>query len=280
MVERIEIRGAGVTLAGDVHGPRDGQPVIFLHGGGQTRSSWGAALEVAGSRGYRAYSFDLRGHGESGWSPDGDYHIDRYADDLRCVIKALDQAPVLIGASLGGMIALPVAAAPPPEIRALVLVDVTLQTEVKGAQEITSFMRGSPNGFASVDEAADAVAAYLPNRKRPKDTSGLMKNLRLRNGRYHWHWDPAFLDRKFDTPMFDLTVLEECARALTVPTLLIRGARSRVLDEEAVAHFFSLAPATDFAEVPGADHMAVGDANDSFNAVVFDYLERLKPATA
>ena len=58
-------------------------------------------------------------------------------------------------------------------------------------------MRGKPEGFASVEEAADAVSQYLPDRPRPKDVSGLRRNLRPGpDGRLHWHWDPKFLDSR------------------------------------------------------------------------------------
>src|SRR3546814_16423457 len=87
-------------------------------------------------------------------------------------------------------------------------------------------MRADPEGFASVDEAADAVAAYMPHRPRPKDTSGLLKNLRLReDGRYRWHWDPRFVGREISSAeiLSNGARLEAAARALTMPALLVRG---------------------------------------------------------
>ena len=57
-----------VVIAADRRGdPRD-PPVFFLHGGGQTRHSWGAAAEVVAERGWCTYTLDSRGHGESDWS--------------------------------------------------------------------------------------------------------------------------------------------------------------------------------------------------------------------
>jgi hypothetical protein len=50
-------------------------------------------------------------------------------------------------------------------------------------------------GFATLEEAAAAIAAYLPHRKQPRSLEGLAKNLRQdSDGRYRWHWDPAFID--------------------------------------------------------------------------------------
>ena len=74
----------GISLRADRHGPADGAPVLLLHGSGQTRWSWeGTARSIGGQHGSRlaAYAVDLRGHGESGWCPDGNYRIDAFADD-------------------------------------------------------------------------------------------------------------------------------------------------------------------------------------------------------
>lgn len=272
--ETIRFAGGGVTIVGDAMGPMDGVPIVFLHGGGQTRQSWGRAMNEAAQRGYRALTLDLRGHGESGWSADGDYAIEAFADDIRAVIAALGRAPVIVGASMGGLIGLLIAGSEPPEAAGLILVDVAARIEIEGTKEIGAFMNSAPNGFASLDEAADAVSAYLPHRPRPKDTSGLMRNLRLYDdGRYRWHWDPAFIQSKpgaeRDSHMFD-----RAAQRLKVPTLLIRGSLSRVVSLAGVASFREMAPHAEFVDVAGADHMVAGDANDAFNAAVADFLDR------
>jgi pimeloyl-ACP methyl ester carboxylesterase len=207
--------------------------------------------------------------------------MSQFADDVRAVVATLASPPVLVGASLGGLTALLVAAAPPPAIAGLVLVDVAVRLESEGTAEIGAFMTSAPDGFASLDEAADAVSAYLPHRPRPKDTSGLMKNLRLReNGRYHWHWDPAFVRRPAEAPRPDPALFEDAARRIAVPTLLVRGGRSRVLSEAGAREFLEIVPTAEFVDVAGADHMVAGDANDGFNAAVFDFLVRTIPADA
>lgn len=277
--ERITIQGAGVSLVADALGPIDGSPVLFLHGGGQTRQSWRRALRETAARGHRAVSVDMRGHGESGWASDGRYAMEDFADDVRRIVAPMRRPPVLVGASMGGLAALLVAAAPPPPVTGLVLVDVGTRLEPEGTREVAAFMTSAPDGFASLDEAADAVAAYLPHRPRPSDTSGLMRNLRLReDGRYRWHWDPAFTRLRDDALRRDGHPFEDAARALRVPTLLIRGGNSRVLSIEGAQEFLTLAPHADFVDVAGADHMVAGDANDSFNDAVFGFLDRHAPA--
>jgi non-heme chloroperoxidase len=270
--------GVDVRLVADVAGPADGAPVMFLHGGGQTRASWKRAVTVVAARGYRAISLDLRGHGDSGWAPDGDYRLERMAEDLEAVAKVLSGPAVYVGASMGGLTALLAIGECGLPASGLVLVDVAPQLEPAGSEKIGAFMRGNPNGFASLDEAADAVAAYLPHRPRPKDTSGLMKNLRVRDGRLHWHWDPQFIEGRAFGRSIESPRLEEAASRLKIPTLLIRGGLSQVVSPEGARAFLALAPHAEFVDVSGADHMVAGDDNDAFNTAVVDFISRHVPS--
>ncbi|MBB5686787.1 alpha/beta fold hydrolase [Sphingobium boeckii] len=277
VIERLTFRASGVDLVADAAGPADGAPVLFLHGSGQTRQSWTKALAEAARRGYRGISVDMRGHGDSGWSPDGHYDLLTFADDLRALASAIGTPPIVVGASLGGLAGMLVAASDPDALRALVLVDITARVEVQGTREVIDFMSGGTAGFASLDEAADAVSTYLPHRTRPKDTSGLARNLRLRDdGRYYWHWDPAFMTMGQDTaqPIEGPNRLEVAARALTLPTLLIRGGKSRILTEEGAREFLEMVPHADYVHIGSADHMVAGDANDAFNDAVFAFIEK------
>lgn len=271
---RLTLPGSGLQLVADVAGAPNAPTLLFLHGSGQTRQSWGRALEEAARRGYRAFSVDLRGHGDSDWSPDGSYTLDRFAADVRQAIEYTGGEPIVIGASLGGIVGLLIAASPPPPLRALVLVDIAPRVEMSGAKEVTAFMDSAPNGFDSLEQAADAVAAYLPHRPRPKDTSGLQRNLRLRDGRYYWHWDPALLQMGRNADFNGPNPLETAARAVKIPTLLIRGGRSRIVSETGVREFLEMAPHAEFVDISNAHHMVAGDANDAFNEAVFAFADK------
>lgn len=271
---RIATR-TGLSLAADAMGHRDRPAVLFLHGGGQTRHSWGKAVRAAAERGFYVLTMDLRGHGDSDWAPDGDYRIAAHVEDLQDVLTTLPGPAAVVGASLGGLTALMAAGSGAP-VRALVLVDVVPKLEMEGAEEIRAFMTANPDGFANVDEAADAVAAYLPHRERPTDTSGLRKNLRRHdNGRYYWHWDPAMLEgRSHVDPAAHEAAMTATARNVRVPTLLIRGGLSRIVSMDGVAAFQRAIPHSEFVNIDRADHMVAGDANDAFNAPLLDFLER------
>jgi pimeloyl-ACP methyl ester carboxylesterase len=272
----IRIPGAGVELAADVYGPPDGSPVLLFHGGGQTRHAWGGTARLLGERGWRATTVDLRGHGDSDWSPDGTYDLDTFAADVRVLAEA-QNLPAIIGASLGGISSLTaIAETSHPIARALVLVDVAPRMEPEGIKRISDFMLGRPEGFATLDEVADAIAAYNPHRPRPKDLSGLRKNVRLgEDGRWHWHWDPRFIRPPTDEPrsIQNEDRLDDAARALTLPTLLVRGKASDVLSEDGARHLLDLVPHARLADVAGAGHMVAGDRNDAFNDAVVAFLE-------
>lgn len=277
--ETIEVRrftNGEVHITADVAGPAEGPPVLLLHGGGQTRGAWGGALLEGARRGFRMISADLRGHGDSGWSAAADYSLSAHAGDIQAITAALPAPPFLVGASLGGMASLNYAGAGLP-LAGLVMVDIAPTLNSAATDRILAFMHSAPDGFASLEEAADAVAAYLPHRPRPKDTSGLSRNLRLRDGRYYWHWDPRMFQGERASERTD--DLRAAAAGLTVPTLLVRGRLSDVLSQEGVDDFLALVPHAEFADIAGADHMVAGDRNDAFSEAVFTFLERHRPAT-
>lgn len=281
-VERLELETApGLTVVADVRGPVDGPRVLLLHGGGQTRHAWGGTAGVLARAGWRTASMDMRGHGESSWAPDGDYAIDAFAADAVRVAEHLGGPPVFVGASLGGIASLvAVGEATDPVARAIVLVDVAPRISKQGVTRITDFMLARPDGFASLDEVADAVAAYNPHRPRPTDLDGLRRNVRRRDdGRWVWHWDPRFLeghDSVDETRVLGYEErLREAARSLAVPTLLVRGARSDLLEEDGAADLQQLVPHARYARVDGAGHMVAGDRNDLFNQAIVDFLTDL-----
>lgn len=278
---RIEARSVeydcgDVTVRGAAWGSPDAPPVVLLHGGGQTRHSWVGTAESLAREGWHAIAIDLRGHGESDWSPDGEYGLERFSADLRSILRTFRQRAVVVGASLGGMTALMTeGTASAPLSAAVVLVDIAPRMEPKGVQRIVEFMTGRPEGFASLDEAADAIAAYNPHRPRPTDLSGLAKNLRRGDdGRWRWHWDPRFMSMGSTEPRppRDPEVLERAARALRVPTLLVRGRHSDLLSEAGARAFLALVPHARFVDVSGAGHMVAGDRNDVFSSAVLAFL--------
>jgi len=272
------VASGGLRLAGDGHGDPAAPPVVLLAGGGQTRHAWGGTAAKLGRRGWYAITVDQRGHGDSDWAADGDYTVQRYADDLRAVCAQLGTPPAIVGASLGGIAALlAVGEEPPAKVAAIVLVDIAPRIQLEGVGRIVAFMNAHPDGFASLDEAGDAVAAYLHHRPRPKDTKGLEKNLRLgEDGRWRWHWDPRFMNGRRDGMTGER--LEAAARRLHLPTFLVRGRMSDVVSEEDARAFLAVAPNARYTDVSGAGHMVAGDRNDRFTDAVAGFLAEVHRA--
>jgi pimeloyl-ACP methyl ester carboxylesterase len=280
---RFEGRG-GLALAGDRRGRPEDPPVLFLHGGGQTRHSWHGTATAVAERGWQALTLDARGHGESAWSDVGDYRLSSFAEDVRLVSGWLPERPVIVGASLGGLTAILLTGELHPGVaRGIVLVDIIPDMEVAGAERIQAFMaEHAHDGFGSLDEVAEAVAAYNPHRPRPTDLAGLRKNVRERDGRFYWHWDPRFIGGTADFPPAEVAdaprLHEAVARMVAdVPVMLVRGRSSDLISEEKAQAFCRRYPTVEFVDVSGAGHMVAGDRNDAFTAAVVRYLEGLAP---
>ena len=287
MTDRIEFEGhGGIRLAGDVRGPKGAPAVLLLHGGGQTRYSWGGTADVLAELGYRAYTLDSRGHGESHWAPDGQYALGAFARDTLAVLQAIVGPVHLVGASLGGLTGLLLLGeVAPGAAQSLVLVDVVPHFERVGADRISDFMTSKMHiGFGSLEEAAAAIAEYNPHRPPPRDYRGLAKNLRERNGRWYWHWDPAFVSGgpadsgvRGNAPneINDRERMTAASQNIDVPMLLVRGRASDLVTEEAAQAFLTEVPQCEFVDVSGAGHMVAGDRNDAFTSAVVGFLGRI-----
>jgi pimeloyl-ACP methyl ester carboxylesterase len=256
-------------------GAATGPTVLMLHGGGQNRFSWKNTGQVLADEGFHVVALDSRGHGDSDRSPDANYTVDTLCADTLQVLDQIGRPVILIGASMGGMTGILVAdAAGPQKVTKLVLVDVVPRYEKDGSARIRDFMFSHVHGFETLDEAADAVAEYLPHRTKPRSPEGLKKNLRRRDGRWYWHWDPKFLTAPADNAFVREEKLERAAIDLRIPILLIRGKLSDVVSPEGVKDFLKKVPHAEFVELSDAGHTAAGDDNDAFSEAVVQFVSR------
>lgn len=275
--ELLDLPGDGLTLRAEAAGPLDGRPVLLVHGGGQTRGSWGGALKALSAHGARAVAVDMRGHGDSDWSPDGAYDPTNYAADLRVAVRALGPQPVvLVGASMGGLAALLAAPELGSSVAGVVLVDVVPRLREAGANRVIDFMRSAPDGFPDLATAAEAISAYLPHRRRSGVSPGLRRNLRQRDdGRWVWHWDPRMVhDRTIDVNSRQRE-LEDAAVRTQAPLMLIRGVLSDVVDDAGIAQFRALVPSLQVVDLAGAAHTAAADDNEAFVGAVLEFVRTL-----
>jgi non-heme chloroperoxidase len=280
-VERLQLRGSeGLTLIADARGDPAAPSVLLMHGGGQTRHAWGGTAEVLARDGRYSVSVDLRGHGDSDWSPSGDYRVAAFTADMLALLQVFQRPPVVVGASLGGVAALlGIGETQQPHASGLVLVDISTRVENTGTQRISEFMLARPDGFADLGEVAAAIAGFTRQRRREPNPESLAKNVRRGpDGRYHWHWDPRFMRgelRPFE--ITDRPRLLRAAHQLRVPALLVRGRESDVISPEGAREFLEAAPGAEFVDVSGAGHMVAGDRNDAFTEAVRSFLDRIAP---
>ena len=271
----------GIGLALEAWGPETAEPILLAHGFGQNRLSWRGTARRLAESGYRALALDGRGHGESDRNPAAEpYRMERFGDDLTEVARALPQPPVLVGASMGGLLGLwSQARAGGGLFSALVLVDITPRWEREGVARILDFMRAHPEGFESLEHAADEIARYLPHRrerKTPEQLAGLLR--RGEDGRLRWHWDPRLLDEVGSQGEAYQNALVEAARQVAVPTLLISGGLSDLVSDRTVDEFLQLVPHATHRRIPDATHMVAGDRNDRFTDLILEFLQSRPPS--
>ncbi|SDQ54492.1 alpha/beta hydrolase [Pseudoxanthomonas sp. CF125] len=256
--------------------------LLFAHGFGQTRGAWQRSGTALAAEGYAGLSYDARGHGESARNPaDLPYAGEQLADDLIIVAGEHVQPPVLIGASMGGLFGMISEARWPGLFRAMVLVDITPRWEEAGLQRILGFVTAFPQGFDSLDHAADIIAAYLPHRRARKTPQELREVLREgSDGRWRWHWDARLIDDLVRDCAQHQDDIVDAARTIRCPVLLISGGRSDLVSAKTVEEFQTLVPHARHAHLPQATHMLAGDDNDAFTSTVLEYLADLPAARA
>jgi pimeloyl-ACP methyl ester carboxylesterase len=270
------VRPGGIAL-GTTRWPGTRRGAVFAHGFGQTRGAWASSTQAIAAAGFGCVSFDARGHGDSTWRGSAPYRFEDMADDLRAIAATFETRPVLVGASMGGLLGLAAQDQAPAPFAALILVDVTPRWEVRGVERILGFMRAYPDGFASVQQASEAIANYLPHRSGRKSPQGLRSLLVDRgDGRLRWHWDPRLLDDVAVGSASYQPMLEQAARRLDVPTLLISGSDSDIVSRATIDEFLALAPRARHVVVPNATHMVAGDDNAVFTSHVLEFLASLE----
>ncbi len=268
------MRGDGPMLVGEAFGEADAAPVLFFHGGGQSRSAWRGSAQAVGAAGFCGIAFDLRGHGDSEWASDGDYLLDAYARDIEALLGQFDRPVTLVGASRGGQAALVGGSRHPGKVRLIMLADVAPLIRDDGIDGIRSFYAEGTAGFSSLDQAAGSLSRHLGQAPMP-DPSRLARAMRRdADGRWHWHWDPATGDAQFLNPPSEGEALLAAAALLRSPVVLVRAEHSHLLTDDGVAHFRQLAPQLDVRVAKGVGHMFTADRNEAFAADLLAYLER------
>jgi pimeloyl-ACP methyl ester carboxylesterase len=251
--------------------------VLCLHGITQTAHSWDeVAAELSAD--HRVICLDQRGHGDSEWAPDGDYTRQTQAADVAAITDALDLSRfVLAGMSMGGINAITFTARHPQKVRALIIVDVSPEIQVKGVENIRSFIQASDE-LDSFEAFVERAHQFNPRRSLENIRSRLSHNLkRLPNGKWTWKYDKMLRSGERSFQASALHNLWDDVRAIRCPTLIIKGGESDILSEESAAKLQQAVPGGRLAVVPGAGHSVMGDNPVAFVAAAREFLRTLPP---
>lgn len=241
-------------------GARGKRVVLFLHGGGLTAHTWDLACLLL-RHDYHCLALDLRGHGDSEWSPEMDYGLAAHAADVEAFVEVLDPGRLaVVGMSLGGLAAIGYAGRHAARLGALVLVDVGPEIRIEGSRRIADFI-AAPAEFKSIDAAVARALSFNPRRDARLLRRSLLHNLRrLPDGTLTW---------KHDRRHRGQVDLDEWARQrhalwaeipkITCPTLVVRGARSDVFHDEDAAKLARSLPRGEWVRIEGAGHTVQGD---------------------
>ena len=271
----VRFWGDGLELVGEAFGDPAAPPILFFHGGGQSRSAWRGSARIVGAAGYYGITFDLRGHGDSDWAADGDYLLDAYGRDVEALLAQFERPVTLVGASRGGQAMLVGGSRHPDRVRLIMLADVAPNIRNDGIDGIRAFYAEGEAGFETLDQAASSLARNL-DQQPVADSSRLARSMRQdAAGRWHWRWDPATGNAQFLHPPSEGAALLAAAARVTSPIVLVRAELSHLLTDEGVCKFQELTSQLQVVMAMGVGHMFTADRNDGFAAELLEWLTKV-----
>ncbi len=256
-------------------GNPDAPDMLLLHGFAQTCHSWDFVALAFCDR-FHVVALDQRGHGDSDWSPNGDYSPETQQADIAAVVAELGLKEfVLMGLSMGGRNAFTYAAHNTGDVRALVIVDAGPQNMRAGSEKIRNFVQ-QDDELDSVDDFVQRVLRYNPLRDPVQVRGSILHNLRqLPNGKWTWKYDRRLRQpsaRRFQQDPEMSGRLWGYLGSLTCPTLVVRGSRSDIVALDTANDMHEHIPNGRLATVENAGHLVMGDNPAGFESAVTEFL--------
>jgi pimeloyl-ACP methyl ester carboxylesterase len=238
-------------------GAANAAPVVCVHGYTSSAQAFNAPARHFQSR-FRLVVPDVRGHGESAWSPTGAYQYADQVGDLAALVDSLGLGQfTLIGTSMGGIIAMAYAGEHPDRLRGLVVNDIGPDAET-GSQRITETVGSRPEEFATLDEAMAyrrSVSPITAGRSEDDQRELALGVLRQRvDGHWIWKMDPAYIRQRVQHGPPRRPTLWPVLQRLPCPTLVIWGTDSDVLSEAQALRMVETLPKGQLVSVPGVGH--------------------------
>lgn len=254
-------------------GPAAAPPVVFLHGITGHARTWDDEARLLAGR-YRVLVLDQRGHGDTDPAPDGDYSDDALLGDLTAFADALGlRRCTLVALSLGGRVAINFAGTHPARVERLVIVDIGPEIAPVGRARVGALMAGAPERFESVEDVITHMRANAPLYTEAMLRHRAQHAVRpLPGGGFTWKYDRALREAIRQGRMRVPADLWAQWRAITCPTLLVRGALSDILSDETAKRMVDELPAARLVVVPGAGHTVPGDQPAAFQSLLREFL--------
>lgn len=266
-------------------GNADAPPLLLIHGGRDHARSWDWVAEEL-RRDWHVIAPDLRGHGDSAWSPDGNYEMSAFVYDIAQLIYQLGLAPVsIIAHSMGGNIATRYAGLYPENVRKLVNIEgLGLSPKMQAERDAIGIQNRfrqwiedkrnaagrTPKRYPNIEAAYERMKTentYLTDEQaRHLTVHGISRN---EDGTWSWKFDNYLnIWAMFDMPREDLLAIWH---AITCPMLLLYGEKSWASNPEKdgrIEHF----PTAKVIEYDNAGHWLHHDQFDRFMADVKAFL--------
>jgi pimeloyl-ACP methyl ester carboxylesterase len=232
-------------------------PIVIVHGLSYFSYDWLGVAHSLGA-GREVVAMDMRGFGDSDWSPSRDYSVPAMAQDIASLLDHLRwNRTLLIGHSMGGRSATYYAARHPDRVAGLVLVDYSPENAAAGARRTTEMVGNQPDAFTSIEAAMryfgkgdrERVESYL---KKTESGWAVKRDLYFRD---QFRRTLQTGERpKLGVDMWQLLGEVRC------PILSLRGARSDMYAAETVQKMKAANPRLQVVEIPDAGHDIAGDS--------------------
>jgi esterase len=232
-------------------------PLVCVHGYTSSADAFNGFARHFRDR-FHIVALDVRGHGESAWSPSGAYAYRDQAGDLAAFVDRLGLGQfILLGTSMGGIIAMTYAMEHGERLRALVLNDIGPEVE-HGSQRITQMVGSRPDEFATLDEAMAyrrEASPIVAGRGAADQRELALGVLRQRpDGKWGWKMDPAYIRQRVERGAPGRPNLWPALAQLACPTLVVWGKDSDVLSEAQAQRMVETLPKGEMLAIPGVGH--------------------------
>lgn len=248
-------------------GSADKPPFIMLHGISRIAHQFDHIAPLFRAQ-YHVIAIDMRGHGDSAWSPAGDYLVEDYVKDLEAFVDQLNlRGLTLLGNSTGGRVVQVYAGLHPDRVSRLISEDVGPERTNDIASAFTRQVEQEANGWASEQELVASLRKSNPRTPEEILTTYAHFGSRQRaDGRIVWKRDPNLAKGFVPTELWRFVEKIRC------PTLYVVGGASRIVPPETQKKLMETLPDVRIVVMPGLGHYPDQEATSDFMRIVKEFL--------